>query len=63
MTLAAQDLLDISSSTNTLTVLGNVGDSIDIVGPFVFQGIWNGYRRYQVGEGTLLVEDDITNVG
>ena len=63
LTLTEQDVLDISSFTDTLKVIGNVGDSIDIVGPFTVHEMSNGYRRYQVGGGILLVDADITNVG
>jgi Ca2+-binding RTX toxin-like protein len=60
-TLTAQDLLAISES-DTLEVLGNAGDSINIVGEFTDEGVEGGFHRYTVGEGTLLVDTDITNV-
>ena len=48
---------------DTLRVLGNAGDSVNIVGSFVDQGVSGGYHRYQVGAALLLVDTDITDVG
>ena len=62
LTLSAQDILDLSSSTDTLRVLGSAGDSVNIVGRYVDQGISGGYHRYGVGAATLLVDVDITSV-
>jgi Ca2+-binding RTX toxin-like protein len=62
LTLNMDDILDISSTTDTLKVLGNAGDSVDIVGSFTFQGTSGGYRAYQVGSATLLVDTDIATV-
>jgi hypothetical protein len=60
--LKASDLLNISSTTDTLKVLGNAGDSIDIVGKFTRGALSGGFRTYKVGSGILLVDADITNV-
>jgi Ca2+-binding RTX toxin-like protein len=62
LTLTEAELLDISSSTDTLTVFGNAGDSINIVGAFLWQGNSDGFRRYQVGGGFLMVDADISSV-
>jgi Ca2+-binding RTX toxin-like protein len=62
LTLRAQDILDLSSSTDTLTVLGSAGDSVNIVGRYVDEGVSGGYHRYGVGAATLLVDTDITSV-
>ena len=62
LTLNAQDVLDLSSTTNTLRVLGDAGDSINIVGAFANQGTAAGFTRYGFGGATLLVEQEITNV-
>jgi Ca2+-binding RTX toxin-like protein len=62
LTLGAQDILDLSSSTDTLKVLGSAGDSVNIVGRYVDEGISGGYHRYGVGTATLLVDTDITSV-
>jgi Ca2+-binding RTX toxin-like protein len=62
LTLSAQDILDLSSSTDTLKVLGGAGDSVNIVGPYVDDGVSGGYHRYGVGAATLLVDTDITAV-
>jgi Ca2+-binding RTX toxin-like protein len=63
LTLNAQDLLDMSAETNTLKVFGNTGDSVDIVGPSTYLGQSDGFHRYKVGGGTLLVDTDIANIG
>lgn len=62
LTLNAQDILDFSSTTDTLRVLGDSGDSVDIVGDYADQGVSGGYHRYAVGSATLLVDTDITSV-
>jgi Ca2+-binding RTX toxin-like protein len=62
LTLSAQDILDLSSSTDTLKVLGTSGDSVNIVGRYVDEGVSGGYHRYGVGAATLLVDTDIAIV-
>lgn len=63
LTLNAQDLLDLSSSTNVLKVLGNAGDRINIVGPFTnASDNLAGFNRYTFGGATLQVDNDITSV-
>lgn len=62
LTLRSSDILDLSSSTDTLRVLGNAGDSVNIVGSFVDRGVSGSYHRYTVGSATLLVDTDITSV-
>jgi Ca2+-binding RTX toxin-like protein len=63
LTLREQDILDLSSSTDTLKVLGSVGDSVNIVGNYVDEGVSGGYHRYGLGAATLLVDTDIADVG
>lgn len=62
LTLNEADLLDISSTSDTLKVLGRRGDSVNIVGAFEDLGVSGGFHRYQVGAGILLVDTDITQV-
>jgi len=63
LTLNRADVLDLSSSTNTLKVLGDAGDSVDIVGSFNDAGTVGTFHRYTLGGGAvLLVDADITNV-
>jgi serralysin len=62
LTLNATDILDLSSSTNTLLVLGDAGDSIDIVGSFSNQGTSGGFRYFKVGNALLAVDLDISSV-
>jgi Ca2+-binding RTX toxin-like protein len=63
LTLAADDILDLSSTTDTLKVLGNSRSSVDIVGAFTDEGVHDGFHQYQVGAATLLVDTAITDVG
>jgi Ca2+-binding RTX toxin-like protein len=62
LTLNKNDLLDLSSTTDTLKVLGERGDSVNIVGAYEDLGVSGGFHRYQVGAGILLVDTDITDV-
>jgi Ca2+-binding RTX toxin-like protein len=62
LTLDRAALLDMSSTTDTLRVLGNSGDVVDIVGSFTDQGVSGGFHKYALGSGTLLVETDVTVV-
>jgi Ca2+-binding RTX toxin-like protein len=59
LTLNVSDVLDISSTTNTLKVLGTAGDSVDIVGAFTTGSVAGGFRTYRLGTGTLLIDTDI----
>lgn len=63
LTLTEADLLDLSSATDTVKVLGGRGDSVDIVGPFEDLGISGRFHEYKLGAGTLLVHTNITDVG
>jgi Ca2+-binding RTX toxin-like protein len=62
--LSGRDILDMSSTTNTLRVdAGRESDhQVDIVGRFTDQGVSGGYHRYKVGAATLLLDTDITDV-
>jgi len=63
LALNQADVLDISSSTNVLKVLGDAGDSINIVGDFTDLGLAGAFHKYSLGGGAvLLVDQDITSV-
>ena len=62
LTLNASDILDFSSTTNTLRVLGENGDTVDLRGSFSDAGITGQFHRYQSGSAVLLVDSDITVV-
>lgn len=62
LTLGSADILDLSSTTDTLKILGNKRSAVDIVGSFVDEGVQDGFHRYQVGAATLLVDTAITDV-
>ena len=59
LTLDADALLDLGSTENVLTVLGDVGDTVRIAGDFVDQGVTGGFARFQLGAATLFVDSDI----
>jgi Ca2+-binding RTX toxin-like protein len=60
--LTRADVLEMSSPTDTLTVFGERGDSIDIVGRYQDLGVAGDFHGYKLGSATLLVDTDITSV-
>ena len=60
--LSSTDILDLSSTTDTIKILGNASSSVNIVGAFVDEGVHDGFHHYKIGAATLLVETDITHV-
>jgi Ca2+-binding RTX toxin-like protein len=62
LTLNKSDILDLSSTTNTLKVLGNLETEVDIVGTFKDAGISGHWHQYKLGTAVLLVDTEITNV-
>jgi Ca2+-binding RTX toxin-like protein len=61
LTLNQQDLLDLSTSTNALTVFGNAGDMVNATG-FASAGVSGGFDRYTSGAAVLLVDQDLNVV-
>jgi hypothetical protein len=59
LTLAARDVLDISSTTNTLKVLGETGDSVNILDDFDVGETSRGFTTYTIGSARLLVDRDV----
>jgi Ca2+-binding RTX toxin-like protein len=59
LTLGEGEVLDLSSTRNTLRVAGNAGDVVDITGVFTDQGFAGQFHVYRVGSATLLVETDV----
>jgi Ca2+-binding RTX toxin-like protein len=62
LSLNQADLLDISATSNTLKVMGDAGDSVNIIGAFTALGDVGSFRKYKVGAAILLVDSDITSV-
>jgi hypothetical protein len=58
--LSAADVLAISSSTNTLTVLGDAGDEVDLAGVFTDMGVVGLFHQYKSGLAIVMVDTDIT---
>jgi Ca2+-binding RTX toxin-like protein len=59
--LGEADVLAMSSG-NTLTILGESDDTVDIESDFTAGDVSDGFRTYTVGTATLLIDTDITNV-
>jgi glucose/arabinose dehydrogenase len=59
LTLTRRDVLDISSTTNTLTVLGNATDTVDLRGSFVEGASSGGYTAWQNGAAIVRIDERI----
>jgi hypothetical protein len=59
LALTARDVLDLSSSTDTLRVLGEAGDRVNIVGEFNEGATSGAFTTYTIGSARLLVDKDI----
>lgn len=55
--LNATDVLALSDTTNTLRVLGDSNDTVDVSSDFGFAGTSGGFDVYTSGSAVLLVED------
>ena len=60
VTLSVNDVLDISSTTSSLRVLGDSADTVNAPNSFVEMGAVDGYTRYRAGAATLWIDSDIT---
>jgi Ca2+-binding RTX toxin-like protein len=61
LTLNRGEVLAISSTMDTLTVLGNAGDVVNAAG-FASAGVLDGFDRYTSGSAVLLVDQDVNVV-
>ena len=62
LTLDRSEILDISSTTNTLRIFGDPGDVVDLTGASTDARITGGFHRYRMGAAVLLVENDVMTV-
>ena len=64
--LTVRDVLDLSDTSNTLIVDGNVGDVVHRGGGWVNAGLTTigaqTYRVFESGEATLLIDQDVTKL-
>ncbi|MDF2462199.1 MAG: hypothetical protein K0Q43_434 [Ramlibacter sp.] len=60
LNLTALDLLNLSDTSNTLTVEGNVGDALDAGTGWTNGGSVDGYNLYTQGQAVLLVGVDVS---
>ena len=62
--LNVNDVLDLSSTTNTLLVKGNAGDVVNLVGlwtPGADQSVdGQAYHQFTLSSATVLVDTDVT---
>jgi Ca2+-binding RTX toxin-like protein len=62
LTLNRSDVLDMSSTTNTIKVLGDAGDMVNIVGTFTEGAVSGAFTAYALGGGAKLLIDSDINV-
>jgi Ca2+-binding RTX toxin-like protein len=60
LTVNARAVLDMSSTMDTLQVLGDAGDIVAIRGDYEDLGASGSFHAYRVGAATLLVDSDVT---
>ena len=60
LTLDLQEVLNISDTSNSLTVLGDGDDSVDIGAGWTSQGTAGGFETFTQGAATLVIDEDIT---
>ena len=67
LTLDLAEVLGLSDTSNTLTVSGNAGDTVNVGSGWFWSGTTTiggeDYIRYSQGQATLLVDADITQTG
>jgi len=59
LVLAAQDVLDLSTTSDRLTVFGDAGDTVIAHGAWVDQGLGTWYHTYTLGNAELRIDADI----
>jgi Ca2+-binding RTX toxin-like protein len=62
ITINAADVLDLSTTSNAVRVLGEAADTVRLSGVFTELGEVDGYTRYQRGAATLWIDSDVTVV-
>ena len=63
LTLSLSDVLNISETSNTLTLLGGTGESDDVTvsdGEWTNDGSVDGFTTYTLGAASLVIDDDIS---
>ncbi|PTQ79781.1 calcium-binding protein [Nitrosomonas ureae] len=61
LTLTTQDIIDLSDTTNTLKIKGNVGDSVvGLSSGWVDGGVHGNFHTYTQGDAVLLIGVDVT---
>ena len=61
LTLNLQDVLDISETSNALTVLGDTGDTVNATAnTWTNAGSVGGFTTYTLGAASLILDDDLT---
>jgi Ca2+-binding RTX toxin-like protein len=60
LTLATLDVLKLSTTTDTLTVLGNAGDKVNLNGAFVLDSTVGDFEFWKLGGATVKIETELT---
>lgn len=62
LTITEAQITALSSTTDTVAVEGGSDDSVTITGATAQGGNGSGYNVFTLGDATILIDDDITNV-
>jgi len=62
LTLNAQSVLDMSTDSNTLTMIGDVGDTLVFTDNWKDSGTVSGYNIFKLNGATLYVSDTIVDI-
>lgn len=62
LTITEAQLVALSSNSDTLTVEGGSDDSVTISGANNIGNDGEGYNLFQLGDATVRIDEDITNV-
>jgi Ca2+-binding RTX toxin-like protein len=58
--LGKDDVLKLSTTTDTLTVFGDAGDKVDLRGTFALDSTADGFEFWKLGAATVKIETELT---
>ena len=62
LTITEAQIKALSENSDTVTIRGGSDDSVTITGAIAEGNDGNGFNVFSLGDATLLIEDDITQV-
>jgi Ca2+-binding RTX toxin-like protein len=62
LTVNASDVLALSTTSNTLTILGNAGDTVNLMGPFARQSNVGNFEVWKYGSALVQIELELNVV-